>query len=204
MDDFFFEKNDDNKHPGINSIAKAGSYIQFFTARETRTRGELFARHYSDQPMKLATVIGTIPSSIDSMKDVQSEAERIEERKDQEKLDISDEETRLLHKKAIDLLQVPFTGPGRPEAQVEGQVAIPEVPKSAIHVETVSPKKKRDMYVRKGEFGFVSESGMFVGQGVAGKKYHPNRTIETKIDVPYSFVYQTFGQKRLKITKYLS
>lgn len=203
---------DENKFPGLENLAKAGSYIQFFTVRGTRTRKRLGPKHNSMITMRQATVIGTIPSSIDSLNGDQSEEEEIKHQEDQKTLEITAEESDAFHQKAIQLLQVPFLGPGKPEAQVQGkapdidsvgqptkQKADDGFPKEGYYMKSLN--LPRDMYFRKGEFGCVSESGMFITQSGAGKKYQSEGKIETKIDIPYSFVCKTYGEPTFKIKR---
>jgi hypothetical protein len=63
---------------------------------------------------------------------------------------------------------------------------------------------EQHVFLRKGEFGCVSESGMFVRHtpDVNGAGENDKRaTSETKIDLPYSFIYKDFAVSKGDPTK---
>lgn len=203
---------DENKLPGLDNIAKNGSYIQFFTARETRTARKRHSKHKSQNTARQATIIGTIPSSIDSQNREQNEEERTKHLDDLKALEITAAESDSLHRKAVQLLEVPFLRPGSPLEQVEAK--LPDIPpmkkddddgfrKDGFYMKSLM-SSQREMYFRKGDFGFVSESGMFIKQSGVGNKNHFDGKIKTKIDIPYSFVCKTFGEPVFEIKRFFS
>jgi hypothetical protein len=69
-----------------------------------------------------------------------------------------------------------------------------EIPTTPMPTEKRRPGL-RDIYMATGQFGFVSESGMFLKQ----KTKHTNGEVaETKIDMPWSYIVQNFETESAK------
>lgn len=197
----------------IGDIAQDGQFVQFFTPRLTRTNDVFpFRNGEYDHPHRKMVVLGTAPSTVDFVPSKMTPEQNEEERRRQERLDISRDAADAFHHTVCRLATMPFPPDNRADqvkanvdhsleaAQPIPEPNVSEVIKSSTKPSTKKAPPKPSMYFRQGIFGFVSEGGMFLEQNANGSIVNLP-TIRTKIDVPYAYWYNDFRNQEPRIRK---